>query len=223
MFRILEEREDSYLIEDEKGNISHQNRTKYFELKYIKFNGQRITHDFGGGLKVEETYDDAIFNAHIGEKTIQISDGEKIAEAVLANDPSIYSDLFNEWYNIAVKTEIIKTLFRMYPHRINMKAMPGCYIVDDIFMVDDHGKAHVMNNGRWDFLCIVASGNNNGQRITLPGIGDMEITSVTMVIIAKIMFLLNPNSKDMVFMNQLPQDVAEHVRKLDKKRLEHLR
>lgn len=218
MFRILEERGDSYIIEDNAGNISHQLRTNYFDLKYLKFNNERVFHDFGGGLYVEETYDDAIFNAYNGKKTIQISDGEGISEAIANDDPARYLEIFNEWYDAAVQTETIKMLFSMYPHRIDMKSAKGCYVVDEIFMVDAKGVAHFLEDGAWKFLCIVASGSRNGQKISLPGIKSSEITPLTMVIIAKIMFLLNPNSKDGVFFNQLPKAARAHVLELEEKR-----
>ena len=218
LFRILEEREDSYIIEDNDGNISHQLRTSYFDLKYARFGNGRIFHDFGGGLRVEETYNDAIFNAYNGKKTMQISDGEGISEAIINDDPAKYLEIFNEWYDTAVQTETIKMLFSMYPHRIDMESVRNSYVVDGIFMVDAKGVAHFLDDGTWKFLCIVASGSRNGQRINLPGIGSSEVSSLTMVIVAKIMFLLNPHSRDAIFFNQLPRNAREHVLELERKR-----
>ena len=208
--RILEERSDLYIIQDERG-ISTVPRTKYFELKYKDFASERIKHVFDQECRIEETYNDGIFNAYRGNRTIQISDAENIAETIMNNDAKRFREIFTEWYSIQIQDDVLRALFVKYPHRIDMKKMRGKYIIDGVFMVDNKGSAHKLVNNKWKFLCIVASGSENGQKINLPTHGEVELSSLTIVILSKVMFLLHPNPADSVFMNQLDKELKSHV------------
>ena len=96
----------------------------YHSLKYGHFDGNRIFHAFGGDrrLRIEETYNDGIFNAYrtvegtapggrgsqmATEQVVQISDALGLAKAVLADDESAYNSLFIEWYSRKMQSELV--------------------------------------------------------------------------------------------------------------------
>lgn len=91
----------------------------YHSLKYGHFDGNRIFHAFGGDrrMRVEETYNDGIFNAYLTtragrdgastEMVVQISDAPGLARAVMADDAAQYERLFRQWYSQGMQPEIV--------------------------------------------------------------------------------------------------------------------
>ena len=91
----------------------------YHSLKYGHFDGNRIFHAFGGDrrMRVEETYNDGIFNAYLStrpgrdgastEMVVQISDAPGLARAVMADDAAEYERLFRRWYSQGMQPEIV--------------------------------------------------------------------------------------------------------------------
>ena len=91
----------------------------YHSLKYAHFDGNRIFHAFGGDrrMRVEETYNDGIFNAYLTtrpgrdgattEMVVQISDAPGLARAILADNVEEYGRMFNEWYGHGMQPEIV--------------------------------------------------------------------------------------------------------------------
>ena len=92
------------------------------------------------------------------------------------------------------------------------------YVIDDRFMVDDHGVSHYKSDvGHWKFLCTVAQGNLSKMSISTK-IGDIELESTELTIMGKIGFLLAPDITDSVFFHQLSekmQDVIKQEVQLD--------
>ncbi len=213
--KVLEDRKDLYIIQTEMG-VSTMPKTPYHEMKYLRLQGERIFHTFADGTHVGETYDDGIFNAFHDGKTMQISDAEGICKAILGEDVEAFTEIFREWYSIRVHEDLIKSVFSAYPHRVDMEAEPGNYVVDGVFMVDSHGAAHYRVDNEWKFVCIVSSGSMNSV-INIPVHGDVKVSSQTMVIIAKIFFLLHPKSSDHVFFQQLTKEIQGHVKSVEGK------
>jgi hypothetical protein len=83
------------------------------------------------------------------------------------------------------------------------------YIVDERFMVDDHGVSHYKSDyGNWKFLCTVAQGNLSKMSIST-AIGDIELESTELTIMGKIGFLLAPDITDHVFLHQLSDKMQD--------------
>ena len=213
---ILEKRSDKYIIQTESG-VSTVPRTAYFEIKYERFCGNRILYTFPDGIRVEETYNDGIFNAHDGARTVQLSDADKICRFIMSGDESGLRNLFEEWYSLMVQDDILREVFARYLHRVDMESEPGIYIIDDIFRVDSHGAAYFRSQCDWKFLCIVANSAMRNKTYRLPILGGVDVKSQTMVIMAKVMFLLNPDSSDDVFFSQLDESAKLHVRDIEEK------
>ena len=210
----------------------------YHRLKYAHFDGNRIFHSFdGAGTRVEETYNDGIFNAYMGvggggggvdedeaELVVQISDTASLAESILANDKDKYRRIFYEWYSRFMQDEVVDYMIASgSPERVQAVAEAGgdnvdgepsgkSYIVDGRFKVDGRGAAYVKKGGNWEYLCIVVTpaGEDECSTIEIPGRGPITMTAVTRTVMAKIAFLLYP-TRDRVFLDQLPRDMRASV------------
>ena len=142
----------------------------YHGLKYRDFDGNRIFHAFGGDrrLRVEETYNDGIFNAYMtprgdaaadtaaadapAEMVAQIPDAIGIAEAVLEDDAGAFERIFRHWYGKHMQSEIVDYLMVAgNSHRVRAVPTSRCgdtgepeeaYLIDERFLVDKHGVSH---------------------------------------------------------------------------------
>jgi hypothetical protein len=222
--RKLAERNNVYVVED-NGKIKTLIKDTYTELKLSEnYEGNRIFHDFGNGLSVKETYDERIFNCFNGEVTINIRDGNKIAEFISDSNSAGYEVYFKDHYYKQHRTEFLERVISTYGDRV-VKVQDG-YIVDDIWKVSNEGSSYYLAQsghkgnfdtdtvrvhgensqgvvGNWHFLCTVAQGKFMSMSIDTE-IGILELDETTITILAKINFLMNPNVNDSVFMNQLP-------------------
>ena len=79
-------RED-HLVVYYNGKIMTKINDQYNNLKYGKYEGNRIFYKFNDEAEVQETYDDRIFNCTYKDETIQVRKSEDICSA-------IYSDRF---------------------------------------------------------------------------------------------------------------------------------
>lgn len=229
--KLLAKRKNVYVVED-KGKVKTILNDKYNEVKLEHYNGERIFYDFGNGLKVQETYDERIFNCYKNDVIINIRDGGKIAEFILDKNATGYSEYFTSHYYQQHKSEFMDKIIESYGDRV-VKVEDG-YIVDDLFKVNNQGSSYFFSetdkghwdnqqevlvhgehakgrDGNWHFLCTVAQGKFLKMSIDSE-IGALELDETTMTIIAKINFLLNPNTNDSVFMNQLPESLRKILR-----------
>ncbi len=208
---VLERRPEQLIIQSKNGVFTVP-RTSYYTLKYDHFGGNRIFHKFVDDIRVEETYNDGIFNIWMNDNTMQISDAETICDCILNKDLKKIRETFMVWYSEKVRDDVIKCVLAPYANRAVINE-DGSLIVDGLFKVDIHGAAHYLDE-KWEFLCIVASGTKSTLPIKLPNYGKVDITPRTLEIIAKAFFLLHPNIHDGVFMSQLPDKIKEHVHKI---------
>ena len=218
---FLDERDGLYIIMIE-GKVKTILKDSYSQLKYKTYNGNRIFYDFGDGFKIQETYDDRIFNCYINEVVINIRDGKKIAEFVLDKNKSGYEDYVKEHYLEQHRTELLDKIIATYNDRV-VKVKDG-YVVDDIFKVDNKGTSYCKSgvvklpsakHGNWKFLCTVAQGNIRKMSIDSE-VGLLELDTTCMTVLAKIGFFCNPNVHDKVFMDQLPQKIQKLLVEQDK-------
>ena len=218
--QIIAER-DNTLILFESGKVKTVPNTLYNQVKYRDFKGDRIFYKFDDNMYVQETFDNGIFNAFIKEETIQIRDSVSLCESIIAhkknNDTDLYDKLFKKLYIIENKEKIMKEMMIVFGDRVKtIRRKQGerldehtRYIIDDRFMVNDHGVSHYKDNsGHWQNLCTVAQGNLSKMSIST-AIGDIELESTELTIMGKIGFLLAPDINDHVFFHQLSDKMQD--------------
>jgi len=221
--QIIAER-DNTLILFESGKVKTVPNTLYNQVKYRDFKGDRISYHFNDDMYIQETYDNGIFNAFINEETLNIRDSVALCECIKEhqnnNNSEKYELLFKKLYLRDNKDKIMKEMIGVFGERVEMITRNDIthYIVDDRFMVDDHGVSHYKSDvGHWKFLCTVAQGNLSKMSISTK-IGDIELESTELTIMGKIGFLLAPDITDSVFFHQLSekmQDVIKQEIQLD--------
>lgn len=214
---FLDERDGLFIVMVE-GKVKTIVSDSYSQLKYKTYNGNRIFYDFGDGFKIQETYDDRIFNCYLNDVVINIRDGNRIAEFVLDNNKSGYERFIKEHYIEQHRTELLDKIIATFDDRVT-KVKDG-YIVDDMFKVDNKGTSYFATgmgtlDDTWKFLCTVAQGNIRKMSID-SAVGLLELDTTCMTILAKIGFFCNPNVHDNVFMNQLPQKIQKLLVDQDK-------
>ena len=207
---IVDESDDQFILQTDSGLVPMP-KTDYFVLKLKHFDGNRIFYTFGQTTaRVEETFDDGIFNCWHGEHQIQIADGEGIAKIILEKDYDGFFVLFAKWHGIKMQKEIIDAMIRPHGGRIK-HVKDDMYEIDNTFAVDSHGVAHYRaEDSQWRHLCLVAKTSVKEKTAEFPGLGPVVLNEITQTILAKIMFLLYPKP-DRVFMNQLPEYLKKQV------------
>ena len=198
-------RED-HLVVYYNGKIMTKINDSYNNLKYGQYEGERIHFEFNDEAKIDETYDDRIFNCTYKGETMQVRRSEKICESINNNNLDDYAIIFKETYYEIHKIELITDLVkRSYGERVKLRDN-NTFEIDDRFMVDDKATAHYGSKGsdkRWKFLCIVVKGTQRKKGIKTK-IGVVELDEKLLEILAKINFLINPNITDSIFISQLP-------------------
>ena len=202
---------DDHLIVYYNGKIMTKINDTYNNLKYGKYDGNRIFYKFDDEAMIQETYDDRIFNCTYKGETMQVRKSEKICESILDNSIDNYAVVFKETYYEIHKIELITDLVkRSWGERVKLRN-DNTFVIDDRFMVDDKATAHYSKRGknikedkRWSFLCIVVKGRPRKKSIKTK-IGLVELDEKLLEILSKINFLLYPNMNDHVFISQLPE------------------
>lgn len=216
---LLEDREDQIIIQDLNGNIDTKPKTDYFLLKFgDDFDGDRIFYQFNADSWIQETYNDGIFNCIYKNERMQLRDSNKICfcinfhktnkDSSHALDP--FEELFKKNYAPKLETDVLKSILKPFEHRLNF--VKDGIEVDNRFYVDKQGQAHSKKHEVWSSLCIVAFGVDSKDSFDIDSvIGNIEINSKSLEIIAKVMFLLKPNLKDGVFTSQLSKELQEEL------------
>ena len=210
-------RED-HLVVYYNGKIMTKINDSYNNLKYGKYDGNRIFYKFDDEAMIQETYDDRIFNCTYKGETMQVRKSEKICESILDNSIDNYAVVFKETYYEIHKIELITDLIkRSYGERVKLRD-DNSFVVDDRFMVDDKATAHYSKRGknvkedkRWTFLCIVVKGRPRKKGIKT-SIGIVELDEKLLEILAKINFLIKPNMTDTIFTSQLPEWLSKTIK-----------
>ncbi len=220
--KILEVRPEQVICET-NGKISTRPNSPYYSLRYFKYNNRRIAYTFSDKSFVRETYDDRIFNCWHDGRRIQLRQdlSERLAAAI--NNHEMYG-------NMREYAVLFKMAFEEIPYwdilELYLKHVKGVdrtkegFIVYGDFKIDYQGNAWIKpqnviegeEHEDWYSLCIVMQGNGHRFRAVeakLPNeFGEMvPVNAITMTIISKIMFLLNPNLKDDAFTAQLSKNL----------------
>jgi len=220
---ILEERTDQLIIRDLDGRIDSVPKTEFFMLKYKEFNGERIYYQFDKNSYVQETYDIGIFNCILNGVRMQLRNSERIAFAINwhkhSNAKSLllrmkpFQELFTKNFVKNIQLGVLKSILKAFEDRI--KYRKDGIEIDQRFFVDKNAQAFFKNNNKWDDLCIVAKGYLHDFDIESE-MGNIEINSKSLEIVAKVMFLLEPDMKDKIFTGQIQKanpDLFEHLKR----------
>ncbi len=208
---VLEERKDLIVL-ILHGKVQTMPLTPYTEAKYKHFNGNRIAYRFNNEMEVQETYDDGIFNCTYKTAQMQIRKRNAIADSVLQHyrcgSTEAYERLFLQEYAERNYIELLKFLLAGYRQRLRFEenSGDGAIYIDGSFKVDRHGNAYVKDGNEYRSICIVVQGNLFETSVETP-IGRVSLDEKALTILAKTMFLLNPNIEDEVFRRQIPPQV----------------
>lgn len=217
---LLEDREDQIIIQDSNGNIDTKPKTEYFIMKYADFDGDRIFYQFNTESWIQETYNDGIFNLIYKNERMQLRDANKICFCInfhKFNKNSVHAfkpfeELFKKNYAEKLETDVLKSILKPFEHRL--KFLNDGIEIDERFYINKNAQAHSKKNGIWESLCIVAYGVGSNDSFDIDSvIGNIEINSKSLQIIAKVMFLLKPNLTDSVFTSQLSKEILEELKR----------
>ena len=203
--KMLLQTSDTILVELD-GKLEMLPNNDYTKLRIVKFGGSRITHDFGGGCRVSETYNRGIYNCECGGEMVQIYDGGVLARAILDGDTTAYREIFREWHCAKLQDEVVEVAIGAFRDRVRRRG--GMYVVDGVWGVDTNGGAMFYHMDKWHNLCLVA-GDTGNRTISLAG-SPVHVNARTWIVIAKILFLLFPRP-ERVFMSQLPRVLRRRV------------
>ncbi len=232
--KILEVRPEQVICEI-NGQISTRPNSPYYSLRYFKYNNRRIAYTFSEKSFVMETYDDRIFNCWHGGQRIQLRQdlSERLAAAI--NHHEMYG-------NMREYAQLFKMAFEEIPYweilEMYLKNVKGVdrtkegFIVYGDFKIDYQGNAWVKpqfpqelkleldgEKDEWYSLCVVMQGSGHryeAKETLLPDNlgGLVKVNAITMTIISKIMFLLNPNLADKAFTDQLSKKLLIKLNKI---------
>ena len=227
---IVDERDDQIIIQDDiTGRIESYPNAPYWRLKLKQFNKERIYHKFGRNVEIQETYDIGIFNLTIEGHTLNVRDvwRDDVARAIIDGDEMQIKQIYAHHQGQGVQSKMVEALLTQFPNRIRVE--DEGFIVDDMFKIDRHGSASYRSNMKkfkatgqqqitsdWSFLCIVSKARSK-KKVKLPSGEIIEIDPLDEQIIDKILFLLEPNMKDSVFTNQLPDEIKEILKRNDER------
>tara|TARA_R100001530_G_scaffold134510_2_gene109511 strand:+ start:88 stop:678 length:591 start_codon:yes stop_codon:yes gene_type:complete len=185
---------------------------EYNRLKYNSYGGNRIFYKWDNEAEAQETYDDRIFNCTLKGKTIQIRDSNELCASIKNKDRDDYDEVFKNAYIEEHKTKLIGNLIKNSFGDKVRQGSDGSFIINNTFMVDKNASAHVLKENSWEFLCIVVR-KLGRRKIDLGELGTADLDPKLVEIMSKISFLIKPNTKDTVFMRQLPRYISNALLK----------
>ena len=99
MSMIIAKRDTHIIIRNKRDEYVHRPNDSYNILKYESFGGNRVMHTFDYECKVEETYNERIFNCYYKqedkeEQLLQLRHANDICEAIVNKDKESFIELF---------------------------------------------------------------------------------------------------------------------------------
>lgn len=223
--KILEIRPEQVICQEDNGSVSTRPNSPYYSLRYFKYNNKRIAYTFSDTSYCMETFDQRIFNCWHDGKRIQLRQdlSEKLADSIKHHEQYGNIREYSELFNTAFSEIPFWDILAMYLRNINgvIRQKDG-FVIYDEFRIDFKGNAWIRPQAKepnqrerdeWNSLCIVMQGRSHAYNTEDGGFlpdehGKMvEVNALTMTIIAKIVFLLNPNLKDAAFTGQLSKNL----------------
>jgi len=219
MSMIIAKRDTHIVIRNKRDEYVHRPNDTYNIVKYGTFQANRIFHKWNSECRVEETYNERIFNCYYKGQLLQLRKANDICEAILSKDKEIFIDLFKKNYYDLNKAQLLQGLVddnSTLKGRVKrMKQAPYCddFLVDDVFRVDGHANTYVLESHyikntkrekKWRNLCTTIPKSLRPMKIHTKEIGYVEVDQATLRCLTKIFGLIQPNTWDSVIWNQLP-------------------
>lgn len=216
MTKILDCNDNHLTIMNDDGKIEMVSNDEYYHLKYDPANidkrdsDNRIFHFYTRTQKIQETYNDKIFNLMFSGVILQTRQEEanKICQFINNNDCASFMKYCGDKYQVINCKELLMKLLFAYADRLKFRKRG--IIIDDNFMVGYDGGANYKKGKGWHSLCLVVDGYIRDKLIDT-AVGAIRMSRLLQTIMVKIGFCLKPNIKDSVFMNQLPADLKRCI------------
>ena len=216
---IIAKRDTHIVIRNKRDEYVHRPNDTYNIVKYGTYESNRIFFEWDKECRVEETYNERIFNCYYKGQLLQLRKANDICEAILSKDKEVFIDLFKKNYYDLNKAQLLQGLVddnSTLKGRVKrMKQAPYCddFLVDDVFRVDGHANTYVLESHyikktkrekKWRNLCTTIPRSLRPMTIHTKEIGDVEVDQATLRCLTKIFGLIQPNTWDSVIWNQLP-------------------
>jgi len=213
---IIDNEYDTLTVLDKNKKLLIRNINEYTLLKYQDFKGELIKVKLSKHVIVEEAINnEGVFNITVGKHKLQSRNKIEIAKRLKfcmtnkVTEPII--ELLRDELTDEINKEFFKNALSPFGDRLNF-LHDDSIIIDDIFKVDKNGQAHVRtNNKTWKFVCIVAGDPKFKHHINT-ALGAFKIDFRTTEIYFKVLFLLFPDTKDSIFMQQLPAPIKKRLK-----------
>jgi hypothetical protein len=206
------------LLSDDEMSIS-LGYDSYNIVKYGTYQANRISFSLEDESRVEETYNERIFNCYCKykgkEQLLQLRNANEICDFIIDKDKESFIELFKEKFYDLNKVQLLQGLIdnnTLLKGRVNRTSKDE-FIVDDVFKVDSHANTYVLashyikktkREKRWDNLCTVLPRGIKKRMIHTKEIGDVEVDEATLRCLGKIFGLVQPHTWDSVVWNQIP-------------------
>ena len=190
-------------------------------MRFYDYNNRRINYIFDSDMYIMETFDQRIFNAWCRGMRFQLRQdlSDRVVNAIKEHRETGNPEPYLELFDYATKeTPFWDILHKYLDHYEDVEKTSLGYVIHGEFLIDNKGNAWVRKEEAnmeedglyrdWNSLCIVMQGHAEmADKAWLPdGEGKMSrVNALTMTIITKVMFLINPNMQDSAFTNQLPR------------------
>ena len=219
MSMIIAKRDTHIVIRNKRDEYVHRPNDTYNIVKYGTYEANRIFFEWDKECRVEETYNERIFNCYYKGQLLQLRKANDICEAILSKDKEVFIDLFKKNYYDLNKAQLLQGLVddnSILKGRVKrMKQAPYCddFLVDDVFRVDGHANTYVLESHyikntkrekKWRNLCTVIPKTLKTMKIHTKEIGDIEVDQATLRCLTKIFGLIQPHTWDSVIWGQLP-------------------
>ena len=215
MSMIIAKRDTHIVIRNKRDEYVHRPNDSYNILKYESFGGNRVMHTFDNECKVEETYNERIFNCYYKDQLLQLRNANDICEAIISKDNQLFIDLFKKNFYDLNKAQLLQGLVdnnSTLKGRVR-RTKNDDFIVDECFKVDSHANTYVLEHHyikntkrekRWRNLCTVVPRTIKKMNIYTKEIGNVEVDQATLRCLTKIFGLIQPHTWDSVIWNQIP-------------------
>jgi|APSaa5957512535_1039671.scaffolds.fasta_scaffold06662_4 hypothetical protein len=222
--RIIEERNTTLVIFDE-GDVKTVPKTPYHILKFKDFHGNRITYRFSKDMAVQERKGGGVFDCTYGDQLVVISDVDEMALAIQQHAKENSNEKFRELFSAAWSENnqdvVVSWFLQNYITTNRLVHRGSKYIVDDVFTVDSDGvtcavEKRYPKEDRWLVISLPIKGQLSPKEMSVNKVPTL-VDKITQEIIAKILFLLDPDVTDTGFMVQLPAKLRRWIYRGDRR------
>jgi len=220
MSMIIAKRDTHLIIRKKNDEYVHRPNDSYNIVKYGTYEANRIFFAFDDEARVEETYNERIFNCYCSykgkEQLLQLRNANEICDHIINKDKESFIELFKEKFYDLNKVQLLQGLIdnnTLLKGRVKRTSKDE-FIVDDVFKVDSHANTYVLSSHyikktkrekRWDNICTVLPRTIKKRMIHTKEIGDVEVDEATLRCLGKIFGLVQPHTWDSVIWNQIPK------------------